>query len=187
MTEPRKSLYVDDLLSGTTSKARSAKQNLTIPRIKLVSARMTCNIVDNARNALGGFPVQGASAWLDSTVPLHWIKGGGEHEQFIANRVQKINSKADIEWRYVPTDCSPADVGSRGWQGIRKQVVAKRTGLAQSKIEWPEDIVTKSMKESKAEVKIIKAVLGVTKDGSDCFDHTLEKFSLLRKAAIMCA
>ncbi|XP_046841821.1 uncharacterized protein LOC124435934 [Xenia sp. Carnegie-2017] len=97
-----------------TAKARLAKQGITIPRLELVSAHMACNIVDNVRKVLSEFPVEGTYAWLDSSVALHWIKGGGEYKQFVANRVQKIQSKQGIEWRYVPTDQNPADVGSRG-------------------------------------------------------------------------
>ncbi|XP_046863150.1 uncharacterized protein LOC124456886 [Xenia sp. Carnegie-2017] len=95
-----------------TAKARLAKQGITIPRLELVSAHMACNIVDNVRKVLSEFPVEGTYAWLDRTVALHWIKGGGEYKQFVANRVQKIQSKQGIEWRYVPTDRNPADVGS---------------------------------------------------------------------------
>ena len=52
--------------------------------------------------------------WLDSTVVLHWIKDGGQHKQFAANRVKKIQSKPSIAWRYVSTDRNPADVANRG-------------------------------------------------------------------------
>ncbi len=69
-----------------SAKARLAKQGLTIPRLELVSAHMASNLVDNVRKALDGFPVQETYCWLDSTVSLHWIKGGGEHKQFVANR-----------------------------------------------------------------------------------------------------
>ena len=110
-----------------TAKARLAKQGLTIPRLELVSAHMACNLLDNVRNALSGFPVQDTFGWLDSTVALHWIKGGGQHKQFVENRVKKIQSKPNISWRYVPTDCNPADVASRGGEVKGNELWFKRS------------------------------------------------------------
>ena len=83
--------------SGTTQglvavKARLAKQWLTIPRLELVAGQMAVNLVDNVRRALAGFPVASVCCWLDSTVALHWIRGGGEYRQFVANRVRKIGN-----------------------------------------------------------------------------------------------
>ena len=56
---------------------------------------MACNLLDdNIQNALSGFPVQHTYGWLDSTVALHWIKDGGQHKQFVANQVKKIQTIA---------------------------------------------------------------------------------------------
>ena len=177
--------------SGTTqdlvaAKARLAKHGLTIPRLELVSAHMASNLVDNVRQTLDGFPVQETYGWLDSTVALHWIKGGGEHKQFVANRIQKIQSKPNIQWRYVPTDCNPADVGSRGGQVKDNQLWLNGPDWLKDNRMWPENIVTCATIESEAEAKMIKTVLGLTQDNSDCFDHILEKFAL-RKATRICA
>ncbi|XP_046847100.1 uncharacterized protein LOC124440717 [Xenia sp. Carnegie-2017] len=170
-----------------TAKARLAKQGITIPRLELVSAHMACNIVDNVRKVLSEFPVEGTYAWLDSTVALHWIKGGGEYKQFVANRVQKIQSKQGIEWRYVPTDRNPADVGSRGGTVKENKLWLNGPHWLQNINEWPQDIVTQSTKESEKEAKVINTVLGVPMDNSDCFDYILEKFSSLRKVMRVCA
>ena len=177
--------------SGTTqgivaAKARLAKQGLTIPRLELVSAHIACNLVDNVRNALSGFPVQHTYGWLDSTVALHWIRGGGEHKQFVANRVKKIQSKPDIKWRYVPTDCNPADIGSRGGEVKGNKLWLNGPDWLKDNRVWPDDIVTQSTKESEAEARVIKTVMRVTQDNSDCFDHLLEKFAL-RKVVRICS
>ena len=55
-----------------TAKARLAIQGLTIPRLELVSAHMTANLINNVKEALKGFPVESAYGWLDSSVALHW-------------------------------------------------------------------------------------------------------------------
>ena len=95
------------------AKSRLAKQGLTIPRLKLVSAHMAANLVSNVHEALDGFPVMSSHGWLDSTVALHWIRGAGDYKQFVANRVRKIQSHPQIQWRHIPSQENPADLGSR--------------------------------------------------------------------------
>ena len=104
--------------SGVTSslvaaKARLAKQGLTIPRLELIGAHMAANLLTNVRGALQDQPVSATYGWSDSTVVLHWLKGGGQYRQFVTNRVTKINQH-DVEWRHVATDQNPADLASRG-------------------------------------------------------------------------
>ncbi|XP_068704663.1 uncharacterized protein [Montipora foliosa] len=75
------------------AKSRLAKKGLTIPRLELVAGHMATNLVHNLKQALQGFPVTSVHCWLDSSVALHWIKGGGEYKQFVSNRVRKIQDK----------------------------------------------------------------------------------------------
>ena len=58
-----------------TAKSRLAKKGLTIPRLELVSGHMAANLVDNIKEVLQGFIVEGVHCWLNSSVALHWIKG----------------------------------------------------------------------------------------------------------------
>ena len=96
------------------AKARLAKQGLTIPRLELVAGHMAANLATNVRETLEGYPVEEVYCWSDSTVALHWIRGEGEYKQFVHNRVQKIQEKNWITWRYVPTKENSADLGSQG-------------------------------------------------------------------------
>ena len=96
------------------SKSRLAKKGITIPRLELVAAHMSANIMDNTREALSGLPINRTVAWSDSTVALHWIKGDGSYKQFVKNRSDKIRDKRGIEWRHVSGDDNPSDIGSRG-------------------------------------------------------------------------
>ena len=73
------------------AKSRLAKKGLSIPRLELVSSHMAANLAENTKNALDGQLVRSVTGWLDSTVALYWIKGGGTYKQFVANRVRKIN------------------------------------------------------------------------------------------------
>ena len=98
-----------------TAKSRLAKKGRTIPRLELVSGHMAANLVDDVKEALQGFPVESVYFWLDSSLALHWIKGGGDYKQFVRNRVWKIQEKKYIQWRrHVGTKENPADLGSRG-------------------------------------------------------------------------
>ena len=96
------------------AKARLAKQDLTIPRLELVSAHMAANLVSNVQQAIDDVPVISVFGWLDSTVALQWLRGGGQYKQFVANRVKKIQEHLEITWRHVPTNDNPADLRSRG-------------------------------------------------------------------------
>ena len=63
-----------------TSKSRLAKKSLTIPKLELVAGHMATNLVDKLKEALKGFPIGSVYGWLDSSVALHWIKGGGNYK-----------------------------------------------------------------------------------------------------------
>ena len=97
------------------AKSCLAKKSLTIPRLELVSGHITVNLSTNMRVALEGFSMtKDIQCWLDSTVALHWLNDYGEYRQFVANRVKKIQSHPNTQWRHVPTSENPADLGSRG-------------------------------------------------------------------------
>ena len=97
-----------------TTKARLAKQGLSIPRLELVSGNKAINLITNTRDALEGFPVGEMYCWLDSTVALHWIRGAGSYKQFVSNHVRKIQQHSNVQWRYVTSQENPADLGNRG-------------------------------------------------------------------------
>ena len=54
-----------------TAKARLAKKGLTTPRLELVAAHMTANVVDNVKTTLKGYPV-------NSQVGIKITTGGEE-------------------------------------------------------------------------------------------------------------
>ena len=101
------------------AKACLTKKGLTVPKLELVSVHMAANLAENVKNALQGPPMKSVYGWLDSTVALQWIKGGGgsTYKKFVANRAQKISKKDFIEWRHLGTSQNPVDIGSRGCDG----------------------------------------------------------------------
>ena len=167
------------------AKARLAKKNLTNPRLELVSAHMAANIVVNVRNALSTYPVKAVYGWTDSTVALHWIKGGGSYKQFVGNRVRKINAKDFIQWRHVDSNQNPADIGSRGCKADQLlSVWLPGPRWLSNREEWPREIVTKPNNETEAETKLTKEVFAVAVDSRDDLDEVLEKYSFWRTVRI---
>ena len=147
---------------------------------------MAVNLVDYVRDALDGLPVRSTHCWLHSSVALYWIRGQGEYKQFVANRVQKINSQKEVAWRYVPTADNSADFASRGghveeadlwWHGPR------RPG---SPDLWPADVLNEPSGESQTEAKLVQKVLGVAVNAENEVEEVLHKFQL-QKAVRICA
>lgn len=93
------------------AKARLAKQGLTIPHLELVTGHMAANVAANVGEALHGYPVNKVDCWSDSTVTLHYIREV-DYKQFVHNRMQKIQERMRIKWRYVPTKKNPAALAS---------------------------------------------------------------------------
>lgn len=69
--------------------------------------------LQNVKEVLKGFPTRNVYDRLGSTVALHWICGSGEYKQFVGNQVRKIQEE-QINWKHVPTEQNPEDVGSWG-------------------------------------------------------------------------
>ena len=164
------------------AKARLAKQGLTIPRLELVACHMAASLATNVREALDGYPVDHVYCWSHSTVALHWIRGEGEYQQFVHNRVRKIQEKNRVTWRHVPTKENAADLGSRGgtvaqdddlwWRGPK---------WLSHPSAWPVDITTTATAATLAEAKTVREIFKLATDQeADRFDAVLNKYGLLR-------
>ena len=159
-----------------SAKARLAKQGLTIPRRELVSGHMAVNLLTNVQDALQGFPVTSLHCWLDSSVALHWILGGGDYKQFVANRVRKIREHSNVVWRHVPTQDNPADLASRGGLVTEEnQLWWKGPKWLSDPEKWPADLVTVPTAESNAEMKATKELFAMAVKTDDDLDHLLAK------------
>ena len=169
------------------ARGRLAKQDLTVPRLELVAAHMASNVLVNVRNALSSMPITGMYAWLDSTVVLHWIAGGAQYKQFVANRVNKILQHPDIQWRHVPISKNPADLASRGGQPTELWTTGPEWLADHEK--WPPNPVTKPSEQSRAEAKLVKEVLAAAAQAEQVPTERavlLEKYSLKKTLQIMC-
>ena len=169
-----------------SAKSRLSKQGLTIPRLELVAGHMAVNLVTNVREALDGLPISSMHCWLDSSVALYWIRGRGEHRQFVSNRVQKINNHQGVAWRYVPTTENPADIGSRGGRLEETDQWWNGSNWLANKENWPADVLDEPSEDSQVEAKLVRKVLAVAVDEENEVENVLRKFPL-RKAVCVCA
>ena len=164
------------------AKSRLAKENLTIPRLELVSAHLAANLADNVRIAQDGYPVKAVYGWLYILVALYWIRGTGTYKQFVSNRVSKINAKEFIIWRHIGTDLNLADRGSRGCEA--KKSLNGPEWLSDPD-KWPTPVMTEPSKESEAEAKKIKETFQATVESEDSFDALLVKHPYWKTIRIM--
>jgi len=100
------------------SKTRTAPlRGLTLPRAELVAALMGARLVKNVKEYFHheSNTIQ-AYYWTDSTVALHWLKQRADKwKTYVSNRVTEIQaSSSPTDWRHVPTELNPADLGTRG-------------------------------------------------------------------------
>ena len=146
-----------------TSKTRVAPlKEQSIPRLELTSARILARLVETVKKALENqVQIRNTTLWLDSTTALLWIKNVGEWKPFVQNRVKEIlRLTSRNDWRYCPTGCNPADIGSRGIKASKlKDNQLWREGpdwLATN--QWPNEMPNATPEETEQErIKVVQA------------------------------
>ena len=127
----------------------------SVPRLELMSARILGRLVETVKGALENqIKIQKTVLWLDSTTALLWIKNVGEWKPFMQNRVREIlrlTSRSD--WRYCPTDCNPADIGSRGMKAskLKSNQLWREGPDWLSTNEWPPEMPNAYNEETEKE------------------------------------
>ena len=121
-----------------------------------------CLYLSNVQGALQDFSATSLHCWLNSSVALHWILGGGDHKQFVANRVWKTREHVEVIWQHVPTEDNPADLASRGGLLTKENKLCwKGPQWLSDPWKWPENLVTAPSKESDQEVKTTKELFAL--------------------------
>ena len=88
-----------------------------------------------------------------------WIRGQSrEYKPFVAHRIGEICDKSNPDqWRYVPTDLNPADLGTRGMTARELTESSKWWNgpdfLHCPEAEWPDCKFNKPSREAMTELK----------------------------------
>ncbi|KAL7875058.1 hypothetical protein SRHO_G00060280 [Serrasalmus rhombeus] len=109
----------------------------TIPRLELAAAVVAAQLDQKIRQSLE-LPLLDSVFWTDSTIVLHYLRNEDKRYQtFVANRVSQIREvSAASQWRYVCTECNPADDVSRGLSA--EELASNERWLEGQKEElWP--------------------------------------------------
>jgi hypothetical protein len=177
--------FGDASKKGVSAAVYAITKQESVPRLELVSAHMAANLVSNVQQAIDDVPVISVFGWLDSTVALQWLRGGGQYKQFVANRVKKIQEHPEITWRHVPTNDNPADLGSRRGKVSGNRVWWNGPEWLVNPDQWPPGIVTTATPESESEVKEVKELFSAAVVSKDEFDDLLAKFSLTKAIRVI--
>ena len=137
---------------------------------------MVAHLAKNIRTSLPNHNIREVRGWSDSTVVLHWLQVSRSYKQFVHSRVSNINSKSEINWKYVDNIHNPEDLGSRGccvesladesWDGPR--------WLANHE-EWPKQKEIILTRKSEREAKLIRKVVCVDAEQEEEFNEILHK------------
>ena len=139
---------------------------------------MSVNLLDSAKKALTGYPIEKLVAWTDSSTALHWIRENGYYEQFVKNLADKIREKKEITWQYVNTTENSADIGICGMSVTKMgELWWKGPAWLRDSDNWPSDIKTKATAGTEKEARIIKDKLTSTTLKSDVVDEILQRYS----------
>lgn len=123
------------------AKSRVAPvKELTIPKLELTAVVMGSRIIQFVERHMK-LTFLSKTLWTDSLCALSWIIGDKVSTTFIRNRVREIRDVPGLEYRHVPTDSNPADLGSRGVSFeilSSKDIWWKGPAFLSSETGWPD-------------------------------------------------
>ena len=174
--------------SRVAPKFKGHVPQATIPKLELNAAALLTKLVSKVVKCLG-FKVDEATYWCDSQVVINCIHAVDRRfPVYWSNRIAIILGNSQVaQWRYVPTDKNPADVGSRGIvsKGFEKQVqfwVNGPTFLKLKSDEWPETMKAQTIEE------VLVVSNAPEKDTvSSLLVHVVQFYSKLHKLLVVIA
>ena len=101
--------------SRVAPKLKGQVSAATIPKLELNAAALLTKLVDNVKTCID-IQINDTVYWCDSQAVLSCLSATDKRfPVYWTNRLALILGMSNSEqWRYVPTKCNPADIGSRG-------------------------------------------------------------------------
>jgi hypothetical protein len=101
----------------------------TVPKLELNAAALLAKMVNKVKSCID-IPINSTTYWCDSQAVISSLFATDKRfPVYWSNRIAIILGLSNVsEWRYVPTQCNPADVGSRG---IRSKDFKKKLTFGQ--------------------------------------------------------
>ena len=133
-------------------------KTVSIPRLELTGALIGLRLANQVCSALK-IPFSNVTYWVDSLNVGFWIRGQScEYKPFVAHRIGEIHDKSNPDqWRYVPTDLNPAELGTRGMTARELTESSKWWNgsdfLHCPEAEWPDCKFDKPSREAMTELK----------------------------------
>lgn len=94
------------------------KGKRTIPQLELLAICLGVKIITYLMNLLHNVLISNIFLWTDSQICLNWLQQGSAIKTkniFVKNRLVEINAvNHTINYRYIATNCNPADFITRG-------------------------------------------------------------------------
>ncbi|KAH9639415.1 hypothetical protein HF086_002104 [Spodoptera exigua] len=140
------------------SRVSPLKQHLTMPRLELCAAMLGTQLAKKVSDSLR-LNINSKHYWSDSTIVLGWLKSPRKNlKQFVYNRINEILQYSDLsQWKHVPSELNPADIGSRGLNTEQLKNSNLWWGgphfLHQTDIQWP--IQPQNVTENLPETKVL--------------------------------
>ena len=134
-------------------------RQLTVLRLELQAAVLATRLANTIKREIDCLDGTKTTFWSDSEVILHYIRNESKRfHTFVANRIAEIRTASESdEWRYVPSNMNPADIGSRGTSAaeLLKQTewLSGPAFLRQPAASWPPSPVNQLDDTDDPEVK----------------------------------
>lgn len=168
-----------NLITAKTHVAPIKK--VTLPRLELNAALLLSELMMSCLGAIN-IPIDQVYAWTDSSIVIAWLSGHpSDWSSYVGVRVSEIHKRIKAhQWRHVPTNDNPADLGTRGvapndlknnslwWQGP--------DWLKENEEKWPNLI---SIEPTNIERKTKQSLLTITSPVEH--NELLNRFSSLDK------